>query len=599
MCGIVGYVGNRDTSEVLLKGLETLEYRGYDSAGIALFGKSEQILKTQGRVRDLVRLLAKQQLISAKMGFAHTRWATHGEASDRNAHPHHIGSVTLVHNGIIENYQELKKELMALGYHFQSDTDTEVLGALIDYGVKEEKDVLKALESVRRRVRGSYAICFHLDGEDAFYAMRKDSPLVIGIGKDETLIASDLQVFVPYMKQYLLLKEGEIAKVTLDGVAVYEKGQKVSKEVKTSNLSTTEVGKGIYPHYMLKEIMEEESVLRNLLDHYLLEDGSFSGFPQEDYDEIEMIGCGSAYYAGMIGKYLIETFGDVPVRCEIASEYRYQKHFPKSHILSIFISQSGETADTIASLRLAKELGHHTLGIVNVSSSTIAREADALLEIYAGPEVAVATTKAYLAQVMVLSLLALHFGIHKKLISCEELIWLKEDLRSIPTLLGTILADRKKYQSLAINIKDHNDIFFLGRGIDYAMSLEGSLKLKEISYSHSEAYQAGELKHGTISLIEEHTPVIAILTDETLKDKTISNIEEVKARGAWVLLVTTEKLDHDATFVDEKIVVPSISPLFQSVLVVPVLQLLAYEVALAKGLDIDKPRNLAKSVTVE
>ena len=583
MCGIIGYIGNKHPKDVLLNGLKALEYRGYDSAGIALKKDEEiQVIKSVGQISNLENKINEEKIIPATMGIAHTRWATHGEANLINAHPHTVGKVTLVHNGIIENAIELKEELKKEGYQFKSDTDTEVISALIDKYYK--KDPVEAIQKAIDTLKGSYALAIIFNDVDKVYAVRKESPLIVGEGIKENFVASDLIAIIDYTNKYYLLEEKEIAEVSAEKIIFYKDGKKINKKVLTTDLEVTTKDKCGYEHYMLKEIMEEPVVLENTLKPYM---ENINLIPDiSDYEEVHIIGCGSALYAGMIGKTLLEENTNLRVVCEVASEYRYRKVLYDRRVLVIVISQSGETADTIAALRKAKKAGAHTLGIVNVEGSTIARESDKVIFIKAGVEVAVATTKAYILQVAILGLIAL--------VSSHALEEASEELKMLPKLLKKVIDEEDIYKNIAKEIYKSEHIFFIGRKIDYAIALEGSLKLKEVSYIHSEAYQAGELKHGTISLIEKNTPVFAIMTDGDVMDKTISNTEEVLARGAKVIVISnTKKTDF------ETIEVPKINKFFQPVLVVPTLQLIAYWTAKMRKCEIDMPKNLAKSVTVE
>lgn len=583
MCGIVGYIGFREPKDVLIEGLKTLEYRGYDSAGIALKNDtSVQIIKEVGRIASLEEKVNKGKLINSHIGIAHTRWATHGGVTEVNAHPHTIGRVTLVHNGIIENAMELKEKLSSEGVTFNTETDTEVLTALIDYYY--DNDPVVAIEKAIKDVRGSYALAIVFKDQDKLFAVRKDLPLIVGYGKDEYFVASDISAIINYTNRYSLLDENEIVVLDFDGIKIVKDGKEIKKEVLVTELTAESKEKCGYEHYMLKEIMEEPIVLEKTLKPFI--ENFDSVFDISDYEEIHIVACGSAMYAGMIGKSLIEENANIRVLCEVASEYRYKKVLYDRKTLVIVISQSGETADTIAAMRKAKENGALTLAIVNVKGSTIARESDRQIFIEAGPEIAVATTKAYILQVAIMALLACRVAGKKDIVN---------ELKKLPRLLKEVIDRRDIYLEIAKKISNREDIFFIGRKIDYAISLEGSLKLKEVSYIHSEAYQAGELKHGTISLIDKGTPVFAIVTEEDIKEKTISNICEVKARGAMIIVVSNE----DGFECDYLIKVPRVSEFLQPILVVPCLQLIAYEVAKIRGCDIDKPKNLAKSVTVE
>lgn len=583
MCGIVGYIGFREPKDVLVEGLKTLEYRGYDSAGIALKNDtSVQVIKEVGRISSLEEKINKEKLIDSHIGIAHTRWATHGGVTENNAHPHTVGRVTLVHNGIIENAMELKKKLSGEGVLFKTETDTEVMTALIDYYY--DNDPVMAIEMAINDVRGSYALAIIFKDQDKLFAVRKDLPLIVGYGDKEYFVASDISAIINYTNRYSLLDENEIVTLDFNGISVVKDDKEIKKEVLVTELTAESKEKCGYEHYMLKEIMEEPVVLEKTLKPFI--DNFDNIFDVSGYEEIHIVACGSAMYAGMIGKSLLEENSNIRVLCEVASEYRYKKILYDRKTLVIVISQSGETADTIAAMRKAKENGALTLAIVNVKGLTIARESDRQIFIEAGPEIAVATTKAYILQVAVMALLACRVAGKKDIV---------DELKRLPRLLKEVVDRRDTYLEIAKKISNREDIFFIGRKIDYAISLEGSLKLKEVSYIHSEAYQAGELKHGTISLIDKGTPVFAIVTEDDIKEKTISNICEVKARGAMIIVVSNE----DGFESDYLIKVPRVSEFLQPILVVPCLQLIAYEVAKIRGCDIDKPKNLAKSVTVE
>ena len=590
MCGIIGYIGEKNPVDILINGLKSLEYRGYDSAGIALKDKDEiEIIKSVGKIVNLEEKLKQEKLIPSHLGIAHTRWATHGKPTEKNAHPHTAGRVTLVHNGIIENAEELREKLKKEGITFYSETDTEVVAALINKYY--DKDPIEAINQALKEVKGSYALGILFQESDDLYAVRKDSPLIVGIGKEENFIASDIAAIIDYTNQYYLLEEGEIAHITKDKIEVTKDGKVVEKEVQTTNMERDAKDKCGYDHYMLKEIMEEPVVLQKTFEPYL---EHLEKLPNlTDYEEIHIVACGSAMYAGMIGKTLLEEYANTKVEIDVASEYRYKNIIYDRKTLVILISQSGETADTIAAMRKAQEHKVKTLAIVNVKTSTIARESDEQIFIEAGPEIAVATTKAYILQVGIMALLAYKTAKEKNLVKEEHKVL--EEAEKLPRLIKEVLDRREEYKKVAQAIYQKEDIFFIGRKIDYATSMEGSLKLKEVSYIHSEAYQAGELKHGTISLIDDGMPVFAIITDDTIKDKTISNIEEVKSRGAQTIIISNEKFDTD----EMQVTVPKISPYFQPILIVPTLQLIAYETAKLRGCDIDKPKNLAKSVTVE
>lgn len=597
MCGIVGYVGKKNCIPILINGLKNLEYRGYDSAGIAFLNDNQiKIIKKQGRLMNLEKEIDNKYY--SNLGIGHTRWATHGVANEINAHPHNVGDITLIHNGIIENYEELRNELINHGYQIDTENDTKIACAYIDYLYKNNHDMLKTLSMLKEKFKGSYALGILVNGSNKLYAIRKDSPLIVGVSNDGNYIASDVFAILNETNKYIVLDNNEV--VILDNkVNVYNDGVLVDKKILTFNHKADEITKNGYSHFMLKEIHEQDNLAKKLIDMYLEnKDTIINKMPCFDkYEKIDIVACGSAYHAGMIGKCLIEEYGNIPVSVNLASEYRYKKLFLNDKTLVIAISQSGETADTLASVNIAKQNHADTLGIVNVALSSIARVCDNVLYTNAGPEIAVATTKAYSMQVLMLSLIALNIGISKNLIDKVKLDYIINNYRLLPSKIKEEI--NKNYSDIAKQIYNKNDIFFIGRNVDYALAMEGSLKLKEISYLHAESYAAGELKHGTISLIEKGTPVIAIVTDDKIYEKTISNIKEVKARGANVILITNDKLDVNGDFYDSKIVVNNLHNLVNSLITIVPLQLIAYEVAKMKNLDIDKPRNLAKSVTVE
>lgn len=588
MCGIVGYIGSKKPNNILIEGLKTLEYRGYDSSGIALQNKEKtQIIKSVGKIKNLEEKIKEENLINANIGIAHTRWATHGKPNESNAHPHKVGKITIVHNGIIENASVLRNILENQNIKLISETDTEVVAALINYYYKD--NIIEAINQTINKITGSYALGIMVEDDENLYAIRKDSPLVIGIGDKEHFIASDIAAIIDHTNKYILLEENEIATISQDNCKIQKDGKEIKKQILETDISAESRDKCGYEYYMMKEIMEQPVLLENTLKPLITDLTQLPDLTK--YEEIHIVACGSAIYAGMIGKTLLEDYANIKVTCEVASEYRYKKVFYSEKTLVILISQSGETADTIAAMRKAKYNGVDTLAIVNVKSSTIARESKKQIYIEAGPEIAVATTKAYLLQVAILALLSYKATKDKN----GDSIDLAKEIEMLPRLVKEIIDRRESYLEIAKSIYNNNDIFFIGRKIDYAISLEGSLKLKEISYIHSEAYQAGELKHGTISLIEKGTPVIAIVTDKIVREKTISNIEEVKSRGAKIIAITNSSLPS----YDFNISVPKISDFFQAILIIPCLQLIAYEVAKLRGCDIDKPKNLAKSVTVE
>lgn len=604
MCGIVGYVGKKGNAlHVLIEGLKTLEYRGYDSAGVAyICDKKINVIKEKGKIKNLEEKLDLDTISS--LGIGHTRWATHGEPSVTNSHPHKVGKITLVHNGIIENYEELRTILKEVGYKFNSDTDTEVACALIDKLYAEKNDMIKVLDKCRDLIRGSYAFGIVLEDElDTIYALRKDNPLIVAVGENANFIASDVPAILKYTNKYILIDNNEIVKLNSDNVYIYkDKDTLIKKDIQTYEYDLEVAMKNGYEHFMLKEINEQPKVVKDTLKSLFGSDYEYLTLKMPDlsiYNKIDIVACGSAYYAGLVGKNLIEKYGNIPVSIDIASEYRYKKQFFDSKTLLIIVSQSGETADSLAALRIAKENSMDTLAIVNVLGSSIAREADYVIYTKAGCEVAVATTKAYSSQVAVLSAIAIYLGIKNKTINDDELEKIIRDINIIDNNIKKQLENSKKYLTIAEYLKGYKNIFYLGRGIDYALALEGSLKLKEISYIHSEAYPAGELKHGSISLIEKGTPVVAIITDKNIAEKTISNIKEVKARGAYVILIATNDINASGDFCDYKIEVPFINEYFKALSIVIPLQMIAYEVAKMCNADIDKPRNLAKSVTVE
>lgn len=598
MCGIIGYIGKNNALKVITDGLKQLEYRGYDSAGIAIKNKNEiKIFKSVGKIKELEKKI--DYTIQSDIGIGHTRWATHGSVNITNSHPHKVGSITLVHNGIIENYEQLKQELIKNNYQLKSDTDTEIACGYIDYLYQKDKNIITTLNKIKDIFKGSYAFAILVDNDNYLYATRKDSPLIIAKGENENYLASDVPAILKYTNQYYLLDNYEIAILEKDDIKILKDNKEIKKELLTFNYNIETSLKNGYDHFMLKEINEQDKLVESLINIYLQDKKTLlNKMPDfKKYNQIHIVACGSAYHAGLVGKYLIEKYANTKVYVEVASEYRYNKLFFDKKTLVIIISQSGETADSLASLRIAKENKIDTLAIVNVYGSSIAREASKTLYINAGCEIAVATTKAYTLQLLMLSFIALAMGIQKELIDDSSFEDIKKYYTKLPQLMHNEI--KRDLKNIAKNIYKKNNIFFIGRGIDYALSLEGSLKLKEISYIHSEAYPAGELKHGTISLIEKNTPVIAIVTDENIYEKTISNIKEVASRGAYVILIISKHLDKDGDFYNEKIVIENTDSLINSLTAIIPLQLLAYNIALLKGCDIDKPRNLAKSVTVE
>lgn len=588
MCGIVGYVGSKKALPIVLSGLKFLEYRGYDSAGVAYEYNGEvKIQKEIGRIKCLEEQI--DYSIPTHLSIGHTRWATHGAPSTLNAHPHKVGKFTIVHNGIIENYKELKDRLISEGVEFVTETDSEVVAGLLDYNYKKYKDILVTIQKTLKELEGSYALGIICDDDfEHLYAARCGSPLIIASGEDGNYIASDVPAILEYTNKYILLDEREFAKISNCKIDVYNLNMVLQdKQLLTFEGSRDSAMLNGYEHYMLKEIHEEDKVFLDTFNYYVSNNEFKNTMPDfKKYKSIHIVACGSAYYVGTIGKCLIEKYADIPVTMEVASEYRYKKNFYDKNTLVIIISQSGETADSLAALRKAKEDGIDTLAIVNVVGSSISREADFVLYVKAGPEIAVATTKAFLAQATLLSLLAVKLS--GKLELLKEFVGLENAIKDVLS---------RDYKEYANDIYLKNDAFFIGRLIDYSLCLEGSLKLKETSYINSVAFQAGELKHGTISLITDGTPVIAITTDESIVAKTISNIKEVKARNAYVLYITNENIND--TFYDKLIVIPKVHDIVSPIVSVIPLQLLAYEIAKLRGCDIDKPRNLAKSVTVE
>jgi glucosamine--fructose-6-phosphate aminotransferase (isomerizing) len=608
MCGIVGYAGHQEAAPVLLKGLETLEYRGYDSAGIAVLhnGKIE-IKKAAGKLAVLRELTDEGKAVSGNIGIGHTRWATHGEPTDVNAHPHlsNSGRFAVVHNGIIENYQQLKAMLQKKGFSFLSQTDTEVIAQLVEYYY--DGDMLDTMIKLTNTLEGSYALgVLSADQPDRFYAVRKDSPLVMGLGKGENLVGSDVPSMLAYTQEFCYLDDREIVVLAADKVEIYDTNKDlVEKEVTHVDWDVTAAEKGGYEHFMFKEIMEQPQSVQKTISprlkdgHIVLDDFHITREILESFRKIYIVACGSSYHVGVVGKYVLEQTTRIPVEVDIASEFRYRDPIIDENTLMIVISQSGETADTIAAMREGKAQGAHVLAIVNVLGSTIAREADDVLYTWAGPEIAVATTKAYSTQLAVVDLLALKFAELLGTMSEADLAQYYQALQELPALLERTLQDKEKIQYWASQLYNKHSIFFIGRNLDYAVALEGSLKLKEISYIHSEAYAGGELKHGTISLIEQGTLVVTLATYQALVDKIKSNAEEVKARGAYLLSVAVEGDTQMSEVSDTVFYVPKTLPLLQPSLTVIPLQLFSYYVASQKGCSIDQPKNLAKSVTVE
>ena len=603
MCGIVGYIGHQNSTEILIDGLKKLEYRGYDSAGVAVFENGGvHVIKAKGRIANLEEKIV-DNVPQGVCGIGHTRWATHGAPSDVNSHPHRSGKVTLVHNGIIENYSELREQLRAEGRVFLSETDTEVAAHLIDKYY--DGDPIDAIYTAISRIRGSYAFGVLFDDyPDKLFAIRKDSPLIVGIGEGENYIASDIPAILSRTNRYYLLEENELAVITAEGIDILGPDRApMQKPVFTATWDVSAAEKGGYDHFMLKEINEQPKVLADTILPRL-KNGPKAVFAEEMPDisrikRLRVVACGSALHAGMVGRHMVERIAKVPVITEVASEFRYDTLLFEEGDAVVVISQSGETADTLAALRIAKANGVPTIAIVNVVGSSIAREADIVLYTWAGPEIAVATTKAYTCQVAVMLMIALRFAAERGTVSDEELAHYADLLRQIPDVVAEELKSADLYQDMSRSYKDCEDLFFIGRGYDAALCWEASIKLKEISYIHSEAYAAGELKHGTISLIEPGMPVVAIASGDRLFEKTVSNVKEVKARGARVILLCKKGAKVDSTIYDHLIEIPDVDEFIRPIAAIVPLQIFAYYTACARGCDVDKPRNLAKSVTVE
>ena len=588
MCGIASYAGDKNVIKTIMTGLKSLEYRGYDSSGIAYMKNGKiNIIKKEGPIKNLDKILDYDD--EANIGISHTRWATHGGATDINAHPHRQGRITLVHNGIIENYNELREGLIEKGYVFNTETDTEVAAGIIDDLYNEEGDMLKALNKATYVLKGSYAFnIINDDYPDTIFGIRKDSPLIVGTSNEGNILASDIPAIIHVTNKYIILNNYDIVVLTKDNIKYYDRDlNEIHKDVKIFNGDSEEISKNGYDHYMLKEINEEGEVVKRILSLYTKDNKVGDIFNIKKYKSIDIVACGSAAFAGYIGKYYIEKYANIRTNVHYASEYRYQKNFFDKDTLVILISQSGETADTLAAMKLANEHDIDTLSIVNRRDSSIARESKYVIYTPAGIEIAVATTKAYLAQVIILILLAIKDSSME-----EEGI---RELKLLPNIITKYINDFN-YKEIAKLVSDKKNVFYLGRGIDYYLALEGSLKLKEISYIHSEAFPAGELKHGSISLIDENFGVIAIVLDKSISDKTISNLKEVSSRGAEVIAITN--IDKD-DFSTHKILLDNHSEFLTPLTAIIPMQLLAYNTALIKGYDIDKPRNLAKSVTVE
>lgn len=608
MCGIVGYIGSAQAAPILLDGLAKLEYRGYDSAGLAVYdGTDIDIIKAKGRLQALRDMTGDGKSLKGTIGIGHTRWATHGEPTVSNAHPHFNKNKTIaiVHNGIIENYQLLREKMISKGYNFLSETDTEVIAHMLDYYYNGNP--LQAIEKVMHRVQGSYAFgILFKDFPDKMFAVRKDSPLIVGASEEGSFIASDVPAILKYTREVFFIENREICELSREGISFYNEDlEPVQKETKTIEWDIEAAEKGGYEHFMLKEIYEQPKAVLDTIsprikdDKIVIEELNMSEEEIQKLKRIYIIGCGSAYHVGVTGKYIFEKVTRIPVEVDLASEFRYRNPILEKDSLVIIISQSGETADSLAALRQAQELGVKVLGVVNVVGSTIAREADNVLYTWAGPEISVATTKAYSTQLSALYLLAMLFADARGIISAEEYSEMLSELKQLPDKISEILGDKERIQWFASKYANAKDVFFLGRGADYATALEGSLKLKEISYIHSEAYAAGELKHGTISLIEDGILTVAVVTQPDLYEKMISNIAEVKTRGGYIFTLTNKGNCVMEDTSDFNVYIPKTHPCFAPSLAVIPLQLFGYYVSVAKGLDVDKPRNLAKSVTVE
>jgi glucosamine--fructose-6-phosphate aminotransferase (isomerizing) len=608
MCGIVGYLGSKKVAPILIEGLSKLEYRGYDSAGIAVIEEgSIAVQKRKGRLVNLEEKLKDHEL-SGTIGIGHTRWATHGEPSDTNSHPHvnEDGTIAVVHNGIIENYLVLKEWLLSEGYKFKSETDTEVIPHLVDYYY--EGDLLDAVMKAAKKLEGSYAIgVICKDEPDRLIAVRKDSPLIVGVGKDESFIASDIPAILNYTRDIYLLEDNEFVLIDKTGVKIYNSNkEEVKRDIYHVTWDANAAEKGGYDHFMLKEIHEQPKAIKDTLTSRImvgekvkLDNIKLTKEDIENIDKVYIVACGTAYHAGVVGKAILEKLVKIPVEVDVASEFRYREPLLNEKTLMIVLSQSGETADTLAALRLAKNNNARVIAITNVVGSSIAREADDVLYTWAGPEIAVASTKAYVTQLITIYIVALYFAELKNSVKPNEIEKIKLELLNLSEKVAEILNDEEKIKKVAYEMKDNEDMYYLGRGLDYLVAMEGSLKTKEISYIHSEAYAAGELKHGTIALIEEGTPVVALATQEHLFEKTLSNVKEVTTRGAKVLGIAMEGHDHIEKIVNDVIYIPRVTPTLAPVLAVIPLQLLSYYIAKGRGCDIDKPRNLAKAVTVE
>ncbi len=599
MCGIIGYKGKRNVKDVLISCLQMLEYRGYDSSGLAVIKNNKiRVTKCVGRIENLKEKVSRYDFDNSVCGIAHTRWATHGKVSEENSHPHRVGNVVLVHNGVIENYKEIE-DLLIKKYKFKSETDSERICALIDSFYNGNNE-LEAIEKATSMLKGSYSLGIMFEGKNKIYGIKKDTPLVLGIGNKEFFLASDICALLPYTKEFIILDDNEIVEIG-DNFNIYYDGIIIYKKIETADYDVEEAMKNGYEHFMLKEINEQVDISRKLYSKYITNENINDLIIDLDkYKRIDFVGCGSAYNASLVAKYFIDKYctnGEFYANCYASSEYRYMNHYFDKNVLVVFLSQSGETADTLACLRMCNEEGIDTVAIVNVISSTMAREAKYVLPMLAGPEICVATTKGYFSQSYICSLLVLKVMYKRKIINREELTRILEDFNKLPKYIDEVI--NKNYKIIADSIYKNKDIYYIGRGIDIYACYEASLKLKEISYIHSECFASGELKHGPIALISKRTPVIALLSEFSVCEKTINNICEAKARGAKIITIRKESINIDKNLSDYDIVVPLVSEFVQSILIIIACQMLSYEVAKLRKCDIDKPRNLSKSVTVE
>ena len=599
MCGIIGYKGKRNVKDVLISCLQMLEYRGYDSSGLAVMKNNKiRVTKCVGRIENLKNKVSRYDFDDSSCGIAHTRWATHGKVCEENSHPHKVGNVVLVHNGVIENYKEIE-DLLSKKYKFKSETDSERICALIDSFYNGNNE-LEAIEKATSMLKGSYSLGIMFEGKNKIYGIKKDTPLVLGIGNKEFFLASDICALLPYTKEFIILEDNEIVEIG-DNFNIYYDGVIIYKKVETADYDVEEAMKNGYEHFMLKEINEQIDISKKLYSKYITNDSINDLIIDLDkYKRIDFVGCGSAYNASLVAKYFIDKYctnGEFYANCYASSEYRYMNHYFDKNVLVVFLSQSGETADTLACLRMCNGEGIDTVAIVNVISSTMAREAKYVLPMLAGPEICVATTKGYFSQCYICSLLVLKLMIKRKIINKDELVRILDEFKKLPKNIEKVI--NQDYKSIASSIYKNEDIYFIGRGIDIYSCYEGSLKLKEISYIHSECFASGELKHGPIALISKKTPVIALLSEFSVCEKTINNICEAKARGAKIITIRKESINIDKNLSDFDVIIPLTSEFVQNILIIIACQLLSYEVAKLRKCDIDKPRNLSKSVTVE